>query len=215
MSTIDLVFEGGGAKGMVFVGALEELLKDGTRAPGRLLGTSAGGHHRRAAGRRLYPGRDGRHPGGKGRPTASRSLPRSWPSPRPSTRRPCASSDIGKLLAELDLPLVPDALGESIDSWIARRLAGSHARAAPALLCGRRGLVLGRPVPGVDRAQAERGPVSRPAAPFGRADPGRVPRRHRRRDDPGRRRHHRLAACCCSTTALRRACQSSMPCACP
>ena len=42
MQTMDLVFEGGGAKGMVFVGALEELFRDGTRRAGRLLGTSAG-----------------------------------------------------------------------------------------------------------------------------------------------------------------------------
>ncbi|HWR93141.1 MAG TPA: patatin-like phospholipase family protein [Desulfobacterales bacterium] len=37
----DLVFEGGGAKGMVFVGALEEFFSRGHSA-GRLLGTSAG-----------------------------------------------------------------------------------------------------------------------------------------------------------------------------
>ena len=37
----DLVFEGGGAKGMVFVGAYDELVKRGHTA-GRLLGTSAG-----------------------------------------------------------------------------------------------------------------------------------------------------------------------------
>lgn len=37
----DLVFEGGGAKGAVFVGALEELEQRG-HTPGRLMGTSAG-----------------------------------------------------------------------------------------------------------------------------------------------------------------------------
>jgi len=37
----DLVFEGGGAKGMVFVGALEVFTEHG-HTPGRLLGTSAG-----------------------------------------------------------------------------------------------------------------------------------------------------------------------------
>ena len=37
----DLVFEGGGAKGMVFVGALQEFERLGHTA-GRLLGTSAG-----------------------------------------------------------------------------------------------------------------------------------------------------------------------------
>ena len=37
----DMVFEGGGAKGMVFVGALQELDARG-HTPARLLGTSAG-----------------------------------------------------------------------------------------------------------------------------------------------------------------------------
>ena len=42
MQPIDLVFEGGGAKGMVFVGALEELFGGDQYTFGRLLGTSAG-----------------------------------------------------------------------------------------------------------------------------------------------------------------------------
>ena len=42
MSTIDLVFEGGGAKGMVFIGALEVRFEGATHTHGRLLGTSAG-----------------------------------------------------------------------------------------------------------------------------------------------------------------------------
>ncbi len=42
MSEIDFVFEGGGAKGMVFVGALQELYGTNKYTAGRLLGTSAG-----------------------------------------------------------------------------------------------------------------------------------------------------------------------------
>ena len=42
MSNIDLVFEGGGAKGAVFVGALEVLFGEYGHTHGRLLGTSAG-----------------------------------------------------------------------------------------------------------------------------------------------------------------------------
>lgn len=42
MAKIDLVFEGGGAKGMAFVGALRELLEGGQHQLGRLLGTSSG-----------------------------------------------------------------------------------------------------------------------------------------------------------------------------
>ena len=38
---IDMVFEGGGAKGMVFIGAMKELENRG-HTPGRLVGTSAG-----------------------------------------------------------------------------------------------------------------------------------------------------------------------------
>ncbi len=41
MAKFDLVFEGGGAKGISFVGALQELSKAG-HTPGRLVGTSAG-----------------------------------------------------------------------------------------------------------------------------------------------------------------------------
>jgi len=42
MSNIDLVFEGGGAKGAVFVGALDVLFGEYGHTHGRLLGTSAG-----------------------------------------------------------------------------------------------------------------------------------------------------------------------------
>ena len=54
MQPIDLVFEGGGAKGMVFVGALEELF-GGDRydiwpAPRHI----GGGHHGRLAGGRPH-----------------------------------------------------------------------------------------------------------------------------------------------------------------
>ena len=51
----DMVFEGGGAKGMVFVGALEVILAQG-HTHGRLLGTSAGAITAGFAGSRLPPG---------------------------------------------------------------------------------------------------------------------------------------------------------------
>jgi NTE family protein len=41
MATFDMVFEGGGAKGIAFVGALEAFIAAG-HTPGRLIGTSAG-----------------------------------------------------------------------------------------------------------------------------------------------------------------------------
>ena len=41
MATFDVVFEGGGAKGIAFAGALDELVKQGHRLR-RFIGTSAG-----------------------------------------------------------------------------------------------------------------------------------------------------------------------------
>ena len=125
MSTIDLVFEGGGAKGMVFVGALEELLKDGTRAPGRLLGTSAGAITVALLAAGYTPAEmvaTLAEKDAQGRPVFAAFMAEPQPLDPEAVRR----SDIGTLLAELDVPLVPDAWEQSIDSWIARRLAGSR-----------------------------------------------------------------------------------------
>ena len=56
----DLVFEGGGAKGIVFVGACAEFFNRGHSFE-RLLGTSAGAIYRDAAGGRLHAERYWRH----------------------------------------------------------------------------------------------------------------------------------------------------------
>ena len=53
----DLVFEGGGAKGFVLVGAYDEFVKRG-HTHGRLLGTSAGAITAALYGGRLHAGGD-------------------------------------------------------------------------------------------------------------------------------------------------------------
>jgi NTE family protein len=125
MQAIDLVFEGGGAKGMVFVGALEELFGDGKYGFGRLLGTSAGAitavslaagltpemmlaslAEKDAQGKSVFEGFLG--------------------SPAPFDADAIHHSAIRKLLGELNMPFVPDVAEEKIDDWIARRLADSE-----------------------------------------------------------------------------------------
>ena len=67
MQPIDLVFEGGGAKGMVFVGALQELFGIGQvqlRPAARHVGR---GHHGRLAGRRPHTRADAGFARRKGR----------------------------------------------------------------------------------------------------------------------------------------------------
>lgn len=124
MLPIDLVFEGGGAKGMVFVGALAELFGDGARTHGRLLGTSAGAitavslaagytpaemldslTQKDASGRSVFAGFLG--------------------EPAPFDAEGVRHSAIRRLLAELNLPFVPDFAEERIDDWIADQLAKS------------------------------------------------------------------------------------------
>ena len=128
MQPVDLVFEGGGAKGMVFVGALEELFGDGKYGFGRLLGTSAGAitavslaagltpemmldslAEKDAQGKSVFEGFLG--------------------DPAPFDADTIHHSAIRKLLGELNMPFVPDVAEEKIDDWIAWRLAGSeHGR---------------------------------------------------------------------------------------
>ena len=124
MSTIDLVFEGGGAKGMVFVGALQELFQEKTPTHGRLLGTSAGaitavtlaaGYTPEECWRR-WPKRTAK---------TSRSSRASWATRRAFDKNAVRHSAIRKLLADLNLPFVPDFAEEKLDNWIADQLAES------------------------------------------------------------------------------------------
>src|SRR5690606_28738441 len=104
----DLVFEGGGAKGMVFVGALQELERRG-HIVGRLLCTSAGAivATYMAAGfavDEMFTAL--REKDENGVPVFQKFLER----PRPLSPQEIATSATRKALQRLDLRYIPDFL---------------------------------------------------------------------------------------------------------
>ncbi len=109
----DLVFEGGGAKGMVFVGALRELERRG-HTTGRFLGTSAGAIMATfaAAGLTVAEMLDAlKEKDDQGVPVFKQFLGR----PRPFTRQDIQSSVTRQALQAIDLPGVPDNVEAYID----------------------------------------------------------------------------------------------------
>jgi predicted acylesterase/phospholipase RssA len=119
----DLVFEGGGAKGMVFVGALEEFFNRGHSA-GRLLGTSAGAISAvlLAAG---YP------PAKMLEALQEKENGRSvfagfMGDPEPFTREEIKKSATRDVLANIDLKFVPGFLEKPMDDALARWLADNR-----------------------------------------------------------------------------------------
>lgn len=116
----DMVFEGGGAKGVVFVGALKAFEARGHSA-GRVLGTSAGAIFATllAAG---YGGDEmieGLEEHIDGRWVFSSFMG----PPRPFEPREIDESSIYEVLASLDMPFVPAAAEERLDRWLAAKLA--------------------------------------------------------------------------------------------
>ncbi len=112
----DLVFEGGGAKGMVFVGALQELERRG-HTIGRLLGTSAGAITATftAAGFSVDEMLDAlREKDESGTPVFKQFLGR----PRPFTADEVAASFTRAALEHLDLRFIPDLLEDRLDRFV-------------------------------------------------------------------------------------------------
>lgn len=119
----DMVFEGGGAKGMVFVGAIQELEKRG-HSPARLLGTSAGsimatflaaGYDAAEMGKALTEEKDGQ-------PVFMGFLE----TPHGFTPEEIESSEVRRLLRQANLKLVPDGLEERLDDALTEALANSR-----------------------------------------------------------------------------------------
>ena len=121
----DLVFEGGGAKGMVFVGAMQAFEARG-HSHGRLLGASAGaitaallaagygsGEMLEALAEKDENGR-----------SVFASFMGEPPAPDPQELKTSAVRD---LLEAIDLPLVPEALETRLDDRIVEWL-GSHTK---------------------------------------------------------------------------------------
>lgn len=125
MSAIDLVFEGGGAKGMVFIGALDALFEEAGYTHGRLLGTSAGAITALAlAAGYTVPELHAAlvEKDAQGQPVFAGFLG----NPPPFDADAIHHSAIRKLLADLNLPFVPDFAEDKVDDWIADQLAGSR-----------------------------------------------------------------------------------------
>lgn len=117
----DLVFEGGGAKGIVFAGALQAFEEKGHRH-GRLLGTSAGAVAGTlvAAGYSVDEFRSVLSEKGKeGKPVMTAFLGR----PRPPTREELESSSLKTMLDEFDVPVLPNFI-ERMSDRLALSLLG-------------------------------------------------------------------------------------------
>ncbi len=116
----DLVFEGGGAKGMVFVGAMQEFEARG-HTTGRLLGTSAGAITAAliAAG---YSAEEllktlSEQEGGQ---AVFASFMDSPPAYSPDT---VLNSQTRDLLRTIDFPFVPNFVEDKLDDWLVGTLA--------------------------------------------------------------------------------------------
>jgi NTE family protein len=122
MSQIDLIFEGGGAKGMVFTGALEALFTEYGHSHARLLGTSAGAITAVSLAAGYSPDEMLQALAEKdeqGNPVFASFLG----VPAPFDEEAIRQSAIRHLLADLNLPFVPDFSETKIDDWIAKELA--------------------------------------------------------------------------------------------
>ncbi len=124
MAKIDLVFEGGGAKGAVFVGALDVLFGEYGYTHGRLLGTSAGAITAvlLAAGYSVVEMLDALSERDEaGKPVFAGFLG----TPDRLDREEIRHSILHKLLQDLNLPFLPDSAEDRLDDWIADHLAAS------------------------------------------------------------------------------------------
>lgn len=117
----DLVFEGGGAKGMVFVGAMQEFEGRGHKY-GRLLGTSAGAITATLLAAayssfEMLAALNEKLPDGKSVFTGFMALP------APFDQAAVRKSDIFTLLQAIDIPLIPDFIEAKLDDAIAEKMA--------------------------------------------------------------------------------------------
>ncbi len=118
----DMVFEGGGAKGMVFVGALQELQTRG-HSPARLLGTSAGSIMATflAAGYDVDEMADTLIEEKDGQPIFLSFLE----APEAPSQEEIHGSAIRKFLRDVNIRLIPDGIEEKLDDALAKTFATS------------------------------------------------------------------------------------------
>lgn len=117
----DLVFEGGGAKGMVFAGVMAELEAEGHQF-GRLLGTSAGA----ITATLLAAGYDG-----QGLLDAvtekvnGRSVFSTFMGSPSITETDLQRSALQEILEKLDVPLLPDSIEKRVDALLVEAMMSS------------------------------------------------------------------------------------------
>ena len=122
----DLVFEGGGAKGMVFVGAIQEFLEQG-HTYDRLLGTSAGAVTAAllAAGYSVEEMLTALSEQENGEPVFAGFMG----TPPEFSDEEITEGAMRTLLRNLDVPVIPNYIEDGIDDALARALLGlSKAR---------------------------------------------------------------------------------------
>ena len=121
MTKYDLVFEGGGAKGMVFVGACEELFGRGNSFD-RLLGTSAGAITATllAAGYTTEEMLAALVEKENGKPVFAGFMG----EPPPFSDQELRDGGLQALLAGIELNFLPDMLEKKIDALLVKALAG-------------------------------------------------------------------------------------------
>lgn len=117
----DLVFEGGGAKGMVFAGAMQEFEARGHK-PGRLLGTSAGAITATFLAAayssvEMLAALNEKLPDGKSVFSNFMALP------APLDQAAVSKSDIRNFLRTINNPLIPDFIESKLDDTIVEKLA--------------------------------------------------------------------------------------------
>ncbi|MFL7837488.1 MAG: patatin-like phospholipase family protein [Candidatus Promineifilaceae bacterium] len=122
MTKFDLVFEGGGAKGMVFTGALREFERRGHTFD-RLMGTSAGAIMATflAAGFDSTEMIEALSERVDGKPVFTRFMG----DPESFDQSVISASATREWLENADIPIVPPAMEEQIDDWIVDNLLKS------------------------------------------------------------------------------------------
>ncbi len=140
----DMVFEGGGAKGMVFVGALRELEAQGHVA-GRLVGTSAGAitatllavGYNAAEMEQVLGEKDSR-----GDPVFATFM--DDPTSEDFKEKDINDSVTMKLFRKINIPFIPEWIEAEADKTIIKRLMGINAYATLFSFVERGGLYVGK-----------------------------------------------------------------------
>ncbi len=120
MKTLDIVFQGGGARGLALNGALAALERSG-HAPGRVVGTSAGAITAALvasgySGEELWATSLELGPTGASRMTEFIGHPQGFDDSE------LLGSSLAGLLSEVEIPLVPEAFEHRAELWLLRRL---------------------------------------------------------------------------------------------